>query len=268
MFPKLISIGTFFIPTYGTLIALAFLAGLWVTVRLAKSVGLDPEKITNLAVYCALGGLLGAKLLMFAFDYKRYAEHPGEIFSLATLQAAGVFQGGLVLALLFAVFYMRRAGLPFLATADAFAPGIAIGHAIGRIGCFAAGCCWGTECDRPWAVTFRNPDASELVGVPLGVPLHPAQLYEMSSEAILFALLYVLYRRPHRAGMILGTYLTLSSAARFVIEFFRYHEQALPFGGPLSITQWIALGLCGLGIFVLVRSSAGRSLVTPPVTAS
>ena len=85
--------------------------------------------------------------------------YPRQIFSLSTLQAAGVFQGGLVLAFVTAFFYMRHTGLPWLQTLDAFAPGIAIGHAIGRLGCFAAGCCWGKECTLPWAVTFHNPDA-------------------------------------------------------------------------------------------------------------
>src|SRR6185437_1524367 len=158
-------------------------------VRLGRRSGLDPEKVTNLAVYCALAGLLGAKILMFLFDWRTFLSDPGQMFSLSTLQASGVFQGGLVLAFVTAFLYMRHTGLPWLRTLDVFAPGIAIGHAIGRIGCFAAGCCWGKECSLPWAVTFRNPDASDLTGVPLNVALHPSQIYEMSTEAALFAFL-------------------------------------------------------------------------------
>lgn len=247
MFPKLISIGSFFIPTYGVLVATAFLVGLLVTVRLARRSGLSGELVTNLAVYCALSGLLGAKILMIFFDWGYFIEHPKEIFSLSTLQAAGVFQGGLVLALLVAVFYMRHNKLPFLATSDAFAPGIAIGHSIGRIGCFSAGCCWGKESHLPWAVTFTNPAANQLVGVPLGVPLQPTQLYEMITEAAVFLFLWYRYTKPHRPGQILGQFLVLSSTFRFLIEFVRFHEQALPFGLPLSLTQWIALGLIVLG---------------------
>ncbi len=246
MFPKLFTIGSFYLPTYGVLVALGFLAGLSITVRLARKSNLDAEKITNLAVYVALAGLIGAKLLMIAFDWPDI-----QIFSLATLQAAGVFQGGLILALVTAFFYIRHNKLPVLGVADAFAPGIAIGHAIGRLGCFAAGCCWGKECSLPWAVTFRNPDAYALTGVPLGVPLHPAQLYESTTEALLFAFLYWRYGRAHAPGQIIGLYLLISSIARFLIEFERFHEQALPFGLPLSITQWIAIALAIAGAILL-----------------
>jgi len=251
LFPKIFSIGTFFLPTYGVLVALGFLAGLWITVKLAKKGGLDGEKVMNLAVYVALAGLIGAKLLMIAFDWPDI-----QIFSLSTLQAAGVFQGGLILALIAAFFYIRHNKLPVLAVADAFAPGVALGHAIGRLGCFAAGCCWGKECHLPWAVTFRNPDASGLTGVPLNVPLHPAQLYESISEALLFAFLYWRYGRAHSPGQIIGLYLVISSIVRFLIEFERFHEQALPFGLPLSITQWIAIGLAITGAVLLVPPKA------------
>lgn len=247
MFPKLFTIGSFYLPTYGVLVALGFLAGLSITVKLARKSGLDAEKVTNLAVYVALAGLIGAKLLMIAFDWPDI-----QIFSLATLQAAGVFQGGLILALITAILYIRHSKLPALAVFDAFAPGIAIGHAIGRLGCFAAGCCWGRECHLPWAVTFKNPDANGLTGVPLGVPLHPAQLYESATEALLFAFLYWRYGKPHNPGQIIGLYLLISSVIRFLIEFERFHEQALPFGLPLSITQWIAIGLAILGGILLV----------------
>jgi phosphatidylglycerol:prolipoprotein diacylglycerol transferase len=244
LFPKLFTIGSFYLPTYGVLVALGFLAGLSVTVKLAKKGGLDPEKVTNLAVYVALAGLIGAKLLMIVFDWPDI-----QIFSLATLQAAGVFQGGLILALVAAFFYIRHNKLPVLAVSDAFAPGVAIGHAIGRLGCFAAGCCWGKECHLPWAVTFKNPEAYGLTGVPLGVPLHPAQLYESATEALLFAFLYWRYQKPHAPGQIIGLYLLISSIARFLIEFERFHEQATAYG--LSITQWIAIGLAIAGAILL-----------------
>jgi phosphatidylglycerol:prolipoprotein diacylglycerol transferase len=249
MYPKLISIGPFFLPTYGVLVALGFLAGLWITLRLAKRAGLPNEPITNLAIYCALAGLAGAKLFMILFDLGEYWKDPASIFSLSTLQAAGVYQGGFLLAIVVAVWYMRRNKLPVLETCDVFAPGIAAGHVFGRLGCFAAGCCFGTECDRPWAVTFTNPEAHNLVGVPLGIPLHPTQIYEALSELMIFGILYWHVRRPHAAGETFGLYLVLYSAARFVVEFFRFHEQGLHLG--LSITQWISLGTLAAGIWLL-----------------
>jgi phosphatidylglycerol:prolipoprotein diacylglycerol transferase len=256
VFPKLISIGNFFIPTYGTLVAIGFLAALWIVTRLAKRAKLSSERVTNLAIYCALAGLAGAKLFMILFDFNAYWNDPGSLFSLSILQAAGVYQGGFVVAFGVALLYMRRQHLPILATCDVFAPGIALGQAIGRIGCFSAGCCWGMATHAPWAVTFHNPQAAELTGVPLGIPLHPTQLYESAADALIFLFLYLQIAKAHTSGTILGWYLTLYSAARFVIEFYRFHEQGLHLG--LSYTQWISLAILGAGV-TLLGSSTFRS---------
>lgn len=245
MYPELF--GLSFLHTYGVLVALAFLVGLWMAGRLGKSAGLNSDAVTNLGIYCALAAIVGAKLMMFVVDAPYYSQHPDQIFSLATLQAGGVFYGGLIAALGVAFWYMRKMKLPPLPTADAFAPAIAIGHGIGRLGCFSAGCCWGTECARPWAVTFTNPVAHDLVGVPLNRPLHPTQLYEALAELLIFGILYRSYRRPHANGAIIGLYLLLYSTARFLVEFFRVHDQANPFGGPLNASQWISIGLFLLG---------------------
>lgn len=256
MHPILIRIGTFYIPTYGVLVALGFLAGLAITLRLARRIGLPPEKITNLAVYCAIAGIVGAKLFMFLFDLGDYIRNPSEIFSLETLQAAGVWHGGFIAAFLIAVLYVRRHHLPAFPTMDAFAPGIALGQAIGRLGCFAAGCCWGTECTLPWGVRFRSDEAAP---VPLDNTLHPVQLYESVADLIIFGILYGQFTRNHRAGTVIGYYLVLYSTARFIIEFFRVHEQALV--GPFSITQWIALALLAVGAVILLY---GRRTVLAP----
>jgi hypothetical protein len=159
MLPQLIHIGDFFVPTYGVLVAAGFLLALWLATRLAARAGLDKEAVLNLGIYCGLAGILGAKLLMIVLDLGYYLRNPGELFSMSTLQAGGVFYGGLILALITAFWYMRKSRLPGLATSDVFAPGLALGHAVGRLGCFAAGCCWGLECHRPWAVTFEDPAA-------------------------------------------------------------------------------------------------------------
>lgn len=254
MYPKVISFGNFFLPTYGILVALGFLAAIAIVTRLARREGLDIERVTNLAVYCALAGLAGAKLLMFALDFDFYWRNPGNIFSLDTLLSAGVYYGGFLGALGFAWIYMKRQGLPWLKTADIFAPGVALGHAIGRLGCFAAGCCWGSLCPRPWAVTFTNPDAHELTGVPLGIPLHPAQLYEFAATALVAAWLYRRSLRTHRPGLIFGQYLLLYSTARFALEFFRHHQEDFPLAIlPLTSTQWIAFALAAAGAALLSR---------------
>jgi phosphatidylglycerol:prolipoprotein diacylglycerol transferase len=254
MYPELFGIP--FLHTYGFLVAVAFLAGVWLIARLAGRAGLDANAVTNLGIYCVLAGLVGAKVMMILVDLPYYLARPGEIFSLATLQAGGVFYGGLIAALLVAAWYFRKTGLPPLATADAFAPAIALGLGIGRIGCFSAGCCWGALCARPWAVTFTNPEANRLVGVPLGVPLHPTQLYEAAADFAIFAFLYRRIGKPHAPGAIIALYLMLYSSARFVIEFYRFHQQANPFGGPLDTAQWISLALFAAGTAYFARRRA------------
>jgi len=256
MFPQLLKFGDFWLPTYGFLVTAGFLVGLWVTARLARREGVNAELVINLGVYCALAGIAGAKLLLFVFDWEYYARHPGEILSLSTLQAGGVFQGGLVFALATGLFYLRKQKMSFLATADLFAPGIALGHALGRVGCFSAGCCWGQQCDRPWAVTFTSSLAHERFGTPLHVPLHPTQLYEALAEAVVFVILYLRYSPARRRGSLIGLYLILYSTVRFAVEFVRAHDQPNPFGGPLSTTQWIALALAGAGVWLLARRAA------------
>jgi phosphatidylglycerol---prolipoprotein diacylglyceryl transferase len=262
MLPELLPIP--FLHTYGVLVALAFLAALWMTGRLARRAGLNPESVLNLAIYCAISALLGAKLLMFIVDAPYYAENPGEIFSLATLQAGGIFYGGLIAALGIAFLYMRHSKLPGLKTADVFAPGIALGHGIGRLGCFSAGCCWGAPSDLPWAVTFTNPEAHRLVGVPLGVSLHPSQLYEAGAEFLIFAFLYRAIGRPHHDGAIISLYLMLYSAVRFFVEFVRYQEHP-NFAGALNPAQVISIGLFALGAVYWLRLRK-KQPVTAPVT--
>lgn len=259
MFPKLFGAGGFFLPTYGVMVAAGFLVALWLTGKLARQSGLNPDKVTNLGVYVALAGLIGAKLFMFVVDFAYYRKNPGEIFTMATLQAGGVFYGGLLLALAAGYWLMRRDDLPPAATLDCFAPGLALGQALGRIGCFAAGCCWGNECDRPWAVTFRDPEANRLTGVPLMVSLHPTQIYEAILYLAVFAAVYWRFRKTHAPGAVMGWYLVLAASARFLVEFFRFHQQSLPFGGPLSTAQWTALALIALGAFLLVRPAARSS---------
>jgi phosphatidylglycerol:prolipoprotein diacylglycerol transferase len=253
MFPKLFTIGSFYLPTYGVLVALGFLLGMTLVQRLALRSRLDAERIGNLAIYSALVGLLGAKLLMFVMDFGYYARNPEKIFSLDTLLSAGVYYGGFLLAVLFAFFYLRTQRMEFLPVADALAPGVALGHAIGRLGCFAAGCCWGTRCSEPWGVIFTSEEAHNITGVPLHIRLHPAQLYESALTFAVAAVLVYLYGRKHAPGAILGWYLVLYSVARFGVEYVRNHEQNFPFDGPLSWTQWIAAGLFMIGGALLVR---------------
>jgi phosphatidylglycerol:prolipoprotein diacylglycerol transferase len=259
MLPHLFQIGGFSLPTYGALVAIAFLTALWMTSRFAKQRGMNSEKVVNLGVYCALVGMLGAKLLMIAMD-PIYREHPAEIFTRETLQSAGIFYGGFIAALVFAFVYMHAQKMPVLSTADLFAPGVALGHGIGRLGCFSAGCCWGKPTSLPWAVTFTSKDTT--TGVPLGIPLHPTQLYEAFAEGIICLILIAQLRRGHRTGQVIGMYLLLYGMVRFAVEFLREHDEANPFGGPFVLEQWISLAVAVGGAWLLTRRNA--KLVTAP----
>jgi len=255
VFPKLISIGdNFFLPTYGALVAAGFLLALWVTGKLSRHAGLDPERVSNVGIYSALAGLVGAKLLMFVFDFDYFVQNPREAFSLATLQSGGVFFGGLVIAILAGAWLMRKYGLPPLATFDVFGPGLALGQAIGRLGCFAAGCCWGVKCDRAWAVKFTSHDANKITGVPLDIDIHPTQLYEAGLLGLTFLITWRMFLRPHRPGFVFGAYLILAAGQRFIVEFFREHQQANFGGGSLSNAQLISIALILGGGLLMFRA--------------
>lgn len=222
--------------------ALGLIVGLYVVFRLSRQQGLDPDKMWNLGGIAIFSGIVGAKLLMILVDFDYYSQHPGEIFSLGTLQAGGVFSGGLVFAILCCWWYLRVNRIPFLRAADVFAPGIAIGHAFGRVGCFAAGCCYGKETDVPWSVVFTNPNSQVDPGL-LGVHLHPTQLYEMVVELINFAILYWLVKRKTFEGQVVGLYMILYGVARFFLEFLRGDPGRGEVFGIMTGTQLIAIGL-------------------------
>jgi phosphatidylglycerol:prolipoprotein diacylglycerol transferase len=261
MHPKLISIGSFFLPSYGVLVTTGFLVGLWLTGRLARRRGVDAQSIIDLALYCALAGIAGAKLLIFILEFDYFRLHPEEIFSLSTLRAGGVFSGGLLAALAVAAWFMRRHRMALLTTLDIAAPGLAIGHAIGRIGCFAAGCCYGTHCDQPWAVVFKNQFAHEMFQTPIYVPLHPTQLYEALAEALICAFLLFQFPRSRGNGWIFGWWMLLYGIARVWIEFYRVHEQAPV--GPLTATQWIGVGLAAAGGWLIHRAASRKQPAAP-----
>jgi phosphatidylglycerol:prolipoprotein diacylglycerol transferase len=242
-------IGPLTLHTYGVLLALAFLAGLWVVSREAKKAGLDATVITDMAVYVLIGGLVGAKLLLLLVEWSYYAKHPGEILGL--LQSGGVFYGGLLGAFPVAWWFARRHRLDGWKTADVLAPGVAIGQAIGRLGCFAAGCCYGRAADVPWAVTFHDVYATRQVGTPIDTPLHPTQLYEAAATLAIFIFLRWLSGRKRFDGQVTLAYILLYAVARFVIEFYRGDAaRGMVLGGWLSTSQFIAI-LMVLGVLFL-----------------
>jgi phosphatidylglycerol---prolipoprotein diacylglyceryl transferase len=241
MYPKILDLGPITIHTYGLLLAAAFIAGIWITSRNARKEGINPDTIWNMGLVVIFSALVGAKILLLFSNYEYYSKNLREIFSLSTLRSAGVYYGGLVLALGAASVFLIKRRLPGWKIADLAAPGIALGQAIGRLGCFSAGCCYGRSTHMPWGVTFTNPYSYENVGVPLGIPLHPTQLYESAGAFCLF--LFLMWRLPkkHITGQILLEYLTLYAVLRFIIEFFRNDDRGFMLYGLLSTSQFIAI---------------------------
>ena len=250
MFPRLftvpafdllgIEVPPFTLHTYGVLLALAFLAGLWAAGWQARKAGLNPAAIADMAVYVLIAGLVGAKLLLLIVEWGHYSRNPRELFSL--VQSGGVFYGGLIGALPVAWWYARRHALSGWQTADVLAPAVAIGQSVGRIGCFAAGCCYGRSAEVPWAISFHDEYASRIVGTPLNTPLHPTQIYESLACLAIFGILIVVAARKKFDGQVALSYVVLYAVARFVIEFFRGDVvRGSILDGALSTSQFIAI---------------------------
>jgi len=262
MFPQLFHLGRFPVPTYGVMAAVGLLAGLYVVVRLARREGLDPDQAWNLGLIAILSALIGAKIWFAAGHWEYYAQDPRRFFTLELLQAGGVFYGGLLAALIACVWYMRVTRMPVLKTGDVFAPGIALGHAFGRLGCFAAGCCYGRPTDAPWAVTFTNPLAAQVVGTPLNIHLHPTQIYESLVEFTNFFLLLWLLRHKKADGQVLGAYLFLYGLSRYFIDFFRGDLRATVFGGFMTATQLFSILLVIAGGTLWIHRAGPRGTAT------
>ena len=253
MYPEIFRIGNFPINTYGVLLALAFLLALVVAARLAERDGLPRERIYDLGLWLLLAAIIGSKLLLLVVE-PEYRADPARLLSLDFLRSGGVFYGGFLGAVLTAYLLVRRYRLPWWQTADACAPGIALGQAIGRQGCFAAGCCWGKPTDAPWGVRFSEL-GHQVTGVPIDAHLHPTQLYESFAAFFFFGLLVWLHRRKTFNGQVILAYGVLYGATRFLIEFFRDDPRGDVLGitslTHLSTSQLISL-LVALGSLVIL----------------
>ena len=260
MYPRLFELGPITVYTYGVLLAAAYLLGLKLAMIRAEKRGLDSARILDLGIYIIISALIGAKLLLFITDFQTFKNDPRELLTLA--RSGGVFYGGLILAVVVSLWYIRRVGLPLWTTCDVFAPGIALGHVVGRFGCFFAGCCYGKPTTVPWAITFTDPFAAANVGTPLGIPLHPTQLYEAGAELLILGVLLLTERkgRPF-AGRTFWLYMLLYAISRFIIEFYRGDERGTIF--MFSTSQFISVILAPLAIVMLVALARRREAPVP-----
>lgn len=272
MYPELFRIGNFPINTYGVFLAIAFLCAILIAVRLARRDGLPAEKIYDLSLWMLLAGLVGSKILML-FTEPDYRDNPALFLSLDFLRSGGVWYGGLLGAVLAGYFLMKRYKLPWWKTADACAPGIAIGNFFGRQGCFAAGCCWGKPTSMPWGVKFTEA-GHQITGVPIDAHLHPTQLYESFGMLLVFLFLLWLHKRKRFDGQVILAYALLYSAIRFAIEFVRDDPRGDVFGltslTGLSTSQLISLviGIWALILLIRRRRRANSVNLENPVILS
>lgn len=247
MHPILFSFGPLTIHTYGFLIAVGFLLGLVLAIRQAQKEGIPSNKIIDLGFYILLAAIIGSRLFFILINLSHYMKNPIDIFKI--WEGGLVFYGGVLLAVPTAIWYVKKNSLGIWSTADIFAPSIAIGHAIGRLGCFSAGCCYGKVAESlPWAVTFTDPQSLALIGV----PLHPTQLYESAGEFIIFLILIVLRRYKSFNGQIFMTYLLLYSVLRFIVEFFRGDVGRGFILYNLSVSQGISILMFLIGVIGLI----------------
>ncbi len=255
MYPELFSIGPLTIGgstfgpitvySYGVLLAASYLLGLRLAMWRAKRWGLDANRVLDLGIYIIIAALVGAKLLLLVVDYDQFKQDP-----MGLLRSGGVFYGGLILAVAVAFWYIARHKMPFWRTCDVFAPAIALGHVTGRLGCLAAGCCYGKPSTAPWAVVFSNPLASTNVGTPLGIPLHPTQVYEAGAELLILGLLLWTERRGRAyPGRTFWAYMFLYAVSRYVIEIYRGDPRGMVLG--FSTSQFISLILAPLSLLML-----------------
>ncbi len=272
--------------TYGLLIASAFLVGIWLAQREARRRGQDAERIADLAFWVLVAALVGSRVYFVLVNWDDYfganalAMTPfGRIPRLFAFWEGGlVFYGGFIGAALTAWWYMRRAGMPFLAHADTLIPSVAFGHFLGRLGCFSAGCCWGgvAHGHLPWAArfppaslayqTFANrADPTEFLTSDRAttLPLHPVQLYESFGELGLFLLL-VLVVRPRKTfhGQVLATWLLAYAVLRTTVEFFRADVERGVIRG-LGVGQWTSIAIFAVGASIWAKARARRGEAAP-----
>jgi phosphatidylglycerol:prolipoprotein diacylglycerol transferase len=241
--PRLLTLPFFTLRTFGVLLAAAYLSSLWWLTRGARRDGLNPDQFMSIGLWAIGGAILGAKGLMIVRSLPVYLANPSQLWSISILTSAGDFYGGFIGGIVGFVLYFAFHPHPsFWRAADLCAPAIALGQAIGRIGCLMAGDDYGRPTSVPWAVTFTDPDAGTIGGAPLGVPLHPVQLYESLVCLALFAFLVWLARRKRWEGQVFLAYTLLYAVNRFWLEYFRGDaDRGFVFGGLLSTSQFIGL---------------------------
>jgi len=247
MHPIAFHLGPFPVHWYGVMVALGFLLGLWTASRRGIREGVPAERIMDLGPWLILGAIAGARTLyVISYWREQFAGKP--IWEIFMVQHGGlVYYGGLVGSSLAYIFYANWKKLPVWKGADILAPSVALGHALGRIGCLLNGCCYGSPCSMPWGIAY--PDRPG--GPPSGIPLHPTQIYESALNFILYATLAWLYRRKKFDGQIFSIYLVSYAFIRSFVELFRGDYPQYYFGGWVTPAHLVSVVILIIGVFLL-----------------
>lgn len=245
MYPILLDWGPITLHTYGLMAALGFLAGYALTAHRAKRGGLSSALVGDALTPLVIGGIVGARIFYVVFHATEFSG--AWLDTLKIWQGGLMWQGGFFGALAALAVFARQKKVPFLMLADLFAPAVALGQAVGRIGCLFAGCCYGRACARPWAITFRHPESL----APTATPLHPTQLYDMGFNLLIVGILLWSDRsnQPRPPGRLAGLYLILAGLARLTVEPFRADDRGIGVG-IFSATGLMALALVVGGLIL------------------
>lgn len=254
MYPILVQIGTFELRTYGIIVAVSFLLGLWLSAKEARRKGLDPALVQDFAFYALLGGIIGARLYYVVFSNPAYfLQKPWEIVAIwhGGIGIIGAVLGGLLTAL----WYCRKKKLAFWRFADTLAPGVILGQAVGIFACLLNGDSYGKPTDSAWAITYTDPRAM----APLNVPLHPVEIYEMAIYFLVFLLVWRTRKNYRTDGFVFLTYLAGYGAARLSVEFFRGNPALFAWGIPAAQVFGVALILASIAGFYVLRGAGGKA---------
>ena len=276
MYPVLFTIGNFPVSPYGILIAVGMLLAVWSTTRRTRTLQIADEHVIDIAVWAIVGGLFGAKLLFIITVWSEFLQAPA-----ATLfrRDGLVFYGGLLVGIPAVYWFLVRRKLPVWCMADAIAPAISLAHTFGRIGCFFAGCCYGKVCsaDNPFGISF--PRRGEIVPNALmeqiehfhlpetateSLPVLPTQLFEAGINLVLFFVLMWLWKRRKFDGQVFAVYLIFYGILRGLLELMRGDiERGMYFGGMVSTSQLISIGIIAAGIILLTNVGSLRTKLDP-----
>lgn len=242
--------------TYGALVALGFFVGMqWIRSE-SKRVGLNPERALDLFFYVVLAAIVGSRVLYVFASVPEWWRDP--LVFIRFWEGGLVFYGGLIGAVLTSIWYTRKHKIPFFKVADVFTPGIAIGHAIGRLGCIAAGCCFGREAPLKFPFTFVFPDGPYALA-PIGIPLYPVQLFEAMAEALIFLLLFWFRKKKKFDGEVFLLYIIIYPVVRAILETFRGDTiRGFIIDGVLSTSQFISIIWVVIATIVWLKILRGK----------